>query len=127
MRSGKYRQKAMRYFNFAAAMDLSDIGGKYMMYSAYIAAIGGTTALVYGFAGLRDNNRQALISPQPAGGMVPTRLLPCDPRAEASRGRHRPRTTTYRLLEGEGLTFQHAEEVLTVSAAALTVTRPTPP
>lgn len=47
--------KAIEYFNFAAAMDMSDIGGN-MMNGAHVAAIGGTwLALVYGFAGLRDS------------------------------------------------------------------------
>src|SRR3546814_9930492 len=42
-----YRRKAMRYFNFAAVMDLSDVGGN-MMHGAHIASIGGSwMALVY--------------------------------------------------------------------------------
>src|SRR5690606_14149251 len=35
------RQKALRYINFAAVMDLSDIGGN-MMHGAHVASIGGT-------------------------------------------------------------------------------------
>lgn len=121
-----YRQKAMRYFNFAAAMDLSDIGGN-MMHGAHVASIGGTwLALVYGFAGLRDGY-----------GCISFR--PCLPDEWARlgfslmiRGRWLQveidhAVTTYRLLEGEALTFQHAGESLTVSLAAPMVARPTPP
>ncbi|KMO26953.1 kojibiose phosphorylase, partial [Methylobacterium variabile] len=57
------RQKAIHYFNFALAMDLSDIGGN-MMHGAHIAAIGGTwLALVYGFAGLRDARGRLTFTP----------------------------------------------------------------
>jgi alpha,alpha-trehalose phosphorylase len=43
-----YRDRAMRYFNFAAVMDLSDVGGN-MRHGPHIASIGGTwMALVYG-------------------------------------------------------------------------------
>ena len=49
-----YARRALRYFNFAATMDLSDVGGN-MMHGAHIASIGGAwMALVYGFAGMRD-------------------------------------------------------------------------
>jgi alpha,alpha-trehalose phosphorylase len=121
-----YRQKAMRYFSFAAAMDLSDIGGN-MMHGAHIAAIGGTwLALVYGFAGLRDNNGRISFCPRLPDEW--SRLA----FSLAIRGQKLQvdidhALTTYRLLEGEGLTFQHAEGDLTVSATAPTVTRPTSP
>ena len=121
-----YRQKAMRYFNFAAAMDLSDIGGN-MMHGAHIAAIGGTwLALVYGFAGLRDNNGS--LSFRPCLPEEWSRLsFSLVIRGQKLQVDIDQALTTYRLLEGEGLTFQHAEGNLTVSATAPTVTRPTPP
>jgi trehalose/maltose hydrolase-like predicted phosphorylase len=49
-----YMEKAREYFDFAAVMDLADVGGN-MMHGAHIASIGGTwLALVYGFGGMRD-------------------------------------------------------------------------
>jgi len=120
-----YRQKAMRYFNFAAAMDLSDIGGN-MMHGAHIASIGGTwLALIYGFAGLRDNNGRILFRP-----CLPdewSRLgFPLTIRGQRLRVDIDHAVTTYSLLAGETLTFYHAGEELTVSASAPTISRPTP-
>ena len=116
------REKAIHYFNFAVAMDLSDIGGN-MMHGAHIAAIGGTwLALVYGFAGLRDT-----------GGRIG--FQPCLPEAWGRMSftlRIRGRTirveldhdaATYSLLEGEELTLWHEGERLNLSAAEPSVTR----
>ena len=61
-----YREKALRYFRFAAVMDLSDVGGN-VMHGAHIASIGGTwMALIYGFAGMRDAGGRVLVPAQPA-------------------------------------------------------------
>ena len=116
------REKAIHYFNFAVAMDLSDIGGN-MMHGAHIAAIGGTwLALVYGFAGLRDS-----------GGRIG--FHPCLPEAWGRMSftlRIRGRTirleldhdaATYSLLEGEELTLWHEGERLGLSAAEPSMTR----
>jgi alpha,alpha-trehalose phosphorylase len=120
-----YRQKAMRYFNFAAAMDLSDIGGN-MMHGAHLASIGGTwLALVYGFAGLRDTNGR--ISFRPCLPDEWSRLgFSLTIRGQRLRIDIDHSVTTYGLLAGEALTFHHAGEELTVSASAPTVSRPTP-
>lgn len=116
------REKAIHYFNFAVAMDLSDIGGN-MMHGAHIAAIGGTwLALVYGFAGMRDT-----------GGRIG--FHPCLPEAWGRMSftlRIRGRTirveldhaaATYSLLEGKELTLWHEGERLGLSAAKPSVTR----
>ncbi|AWN36341.1 glycoside hydrolase family 65 protein [Methylobacterium radiodurans] len=101
-------EKALHYFDFALAMDLSDIGGN-MMHGVHIAAIGGTwLALVYGFAGLRD-----------AGGRLT--FDPCLPESWARlrftlavRGRRigvdiDRATATYRLIAGEELIVWHGD------------------
>jgi alpha,alpha-trehalose phosphorylase len=110
-----YRDKAARYFRFAAVMDMSDVGGN-MRHGAHIASIGGTwLALVYGFAGMRDH-----------GGRISFR--PCLPAEWQAlrfsllvRGSHlrvevTPRETRYRLKDGGGLTLRHDGEEIALSA-----------
>ncbi|WP_407530722.1 glycoside hydrolase family 65 protein [Methylobacterium oryzisoli] len=117
------REKAFHYFNFALAMDISDIGGN-MVNGAHIAAIGGTwLALTYGFAGLRDTQGRITFNP-------------CLPEAWSRlrfsltvRGRTLQldighRAVTYRLLAGEGLDIWHAAECLSLSAQDPLITRP---
>ncbi len=120
-----YRQKAMRYFNFAAAMDLSDIGGN-MMHGAHVASIGGTwLALVYGFAGFRDGLGEISFCPSlpdewerlSFSMIIQGRRL----RVEIDRA-----LTTYRLLDGEALKLQHAGETLIVSPTEPAISRSTP-
>jgi len=120
-----YRRKAMRYFNFAAVMDLSDMGGN-MMHGAHIASIGGTwMALVYGFAGMRDVGGRISFRPRLPDQWA--RLAFC-----LNIGGQRLQVeidhsvTTYRLVEGEELTIRHAGEELRLAAATRAVSRPTP-
>ena len=99
-----YRDKAMRYFNFAAVMDLSDIGGN-MMHGAHIASIGGTwLALVYGFAGMRDDGGSISFRPRlPAEW---SRLdIPLTVRGQRLRVDIDHTITRYHLIEGEWLTI----------------------
>ncbi|GJD99975.1 glycoside hydrolase family 65 protein [Methylobacterium isbiliense] len=116
------REKAFHYFNFALAMDMSDIGGN-MMHGAHIAAIGGTwLALVYGFAGLRDTQGRLTFNP-------------CLPEAWARlsftlqvRGRRigidiDHRAATYRLLDGEALAIWQGDERIDLSPDGAAVTR----
>jgi alpha,alpha-trehalose phosphorylase len=121
-----YRRKAMRYFNFAAVMDLSDVGGN-MMHGAHIASIGGTwMALVYGFAGMRDEGGRISFRPRLPDGW--DRLAFClSVRGRRLRVEIDHAATIYRLVEGEELTIRHDGEELTLAAAGRTVTRPSPP
>ena len=120
-----YRQKAMGYFDFAATMDVSDIGGN-MMHGAHIASIGGTwLALVYGFAGFRDGFGRISFRPcLPDDWMQLSFSLLIRGRRLHVEIDHA--LTTYRLLEGEALTFEHAGEALTVSPSVPSAARPTP-
>jgi alpha,alpha-trehalose phosphorylase len=121
-----YAGKALRYFNFAVTMDLSDLGGN-MMHGAHIASIGGSwMALVYGFAGLRDHDGEISFHPRlPAEwrrlcfalGIRGNRL-----RVEVAHDE-----TKYRLIEGDALTIRHSGEAITLTAAVPSVTRATPP
>lgn len=123
-----YRERAARYFRFAAVMDLSDVGGN-MKHGAHIASIGGTwLALVYGFAGMRDY-----------GGRISFRpCLPADWRALrfslSIRGARLQievlqDETRYRLAEGDSLAIRHAGEdiLLTAASAAASRRNPQPP
>ena len=116
------REKAIHYFNFAVAMDLSDIGGN-MMHGAHIAAIGGTwLALVYGFAGLRDTGGRIGFQPclpEAWGRMSFTLCI----RGRTIRVELDHDAATYSLLEGEELTLWHEGKRLNLSAAEPSVTR----
>jgi len=120
-----YRRKALRYFRFAAVMDLSDVGGN-MMHGAHIASIGGTwMALVYGFAGLRDDGGRLSFRPRLPDEW--SRLAFCLTvqgrrlRVEIDRD-----MTSYELLAGAPLALRHDGAEITLSAQAPLVRRPTP-
>ncbi len=109
-----YTQKALDYFNFAVAMDLSDVGGN-VRHGAHIASIGGSwLALVYGFGGLRD-----------AGGRVSFRPSLPEEWSELSfqlqvRGSHlrivaRRDGTSYRLLSGPPISFFQERQEITLT------------
>jgi alpha,alpha-trehalose phosphorylase len=120
-----YARKAREYFQFAATMDISDIGGN-MRNGAHIASIGGTwLALVYGFAGMRDHGGRLSFRPR----------LPAEWRALrfplAIRGRRLrieigQDVTIYRLVEGDALSLVHDGKEISLTAAAPTASRPTP-
>jgi alpha,alpha-trehalose phosphorylase len=121
-----YCKKAMRYFNFAAVMDLSDVGGN-MMHGVHIASIGGTwQALVYGFAGMRDDGGRISFRPRLPDEW--TRLgFALILRGRTLRLDIDHAATTYCLIAGEQLTVFHDGGEITLSAAAPTVSRPNPP
>jgi alpha,alpha-trehalose phosphorylase len=116
----------MRYFNFAAVMDLSDVGGN-MMHGVHIASIGGTwQALVYGFAGMRDDGGRISFRPRLPDEW--TRLgFALILRGRTLRLDIDHAATTYCLIAGEQLTVFHDGGEITLSAAAPTVSRPNPP
>jgi alpha,alpha-trehalose phosphorylase len=106
-----YADKAWEYFDFAVAMDLSDVGGN-MMNGAHIASIGGSwMSLVYGFGGMRDYGGAMSFRPRlPAGW---TRLrFPLTVRGNLIQVDVRRDETTYTLHGGDGLTVTHEGEAL---------------
>lgn len=116
------RDKAIHYFTFALAMDLSDLGGN-MMHGAHIAAIGGTwLALIYGFAGLRDGQGQLRFDPRLPDAW--TRLsFPLSVRGQRLRVEIDHGTASYHLADGAGLSLWHGDERLDLSPATPTITR----
>lgn len=118
-----YRDKALDYFRFAAAMDLSDVGGN-VRHGAHVASIGGTwMALVYGFAGLRDHGGRVSFAPRPPEGWTGLRF------ALAIRGARlrvavEQARTEYVLEAGEALTFWHEGEAVHLTRDAPLAARP---
>ena len=115
-----YMEKAREYFNFAAAMDLADVGGN-MMHGAHIASIGGTwLALVYGFGGLRDYGGHISFRPRLPGDWrrLSFRLTIRDSFVQVDI---RPDQTTYTLRDGPGLHFAHDGEPVELRADAPTI------
>jgi alpha,alpha-trehalose phosphorylase len=121
-----YRQKALRYFNFAAAMDLSDVGGN-MKHGAHIASIGGTwMALVYGFAGMRDHGGRISFRPRLPDDW--SRLaFPLTIKGQGLKVDIDHTATTYLLTQGEQLTVYHDGEEITLTTAMPKATRPNSP
>ena len=118
-----YMEKARQYFDFAAAMDLSDIGGN-MMHGAHIASIGGSwMALVYGFGGMRDYRGQISFRP-----CLPERWqrlrFRLTIRGSAITVEVRPDETTYTLRAGGDLSIEHEGEALRLSPGTPSVTLP---
>ncbi|UFN47986.1 hypothetical protein LPC08_18495 [Roseomonas sp. OT10] len=121
-----YAERAMDYFDNAATMDLSDIGGN-VKHGAHLAAIGGTwLALVYGFGGLTDHGGRIAFSPRlPARWKGMTFHL-CI-RGTRLRAAMTAAETCYELLDGGPLEIEHAGEALRLEPEAGPVTRPNPP
>jgi alpha,alpha-trehalose phosphorylase len=121
-----YAGKALEYFNYAVMMDLSDVGGN-MMHGAHVASIGGSwMALVYGFAGLRDHGGEVCFHPRLPAEWQRLRFALAI-RGSRLRVEAAHDVTTYSLLEGERLTIRHDGEAITLTAAAPSATRATPP
>ncbi len=117
------REKAFHYFNFALAMDMSDIGGN-MVNGAHIAAIGGTwLALIYGFAGLRD--AQGRITFNPCLPDAWSRLsFTLGVRGRRIRVDIDHGTTTYNLLDGQEMELWHGREKIVISPNHPKISRP---
>lgn len=115
-------QRALEYFEFAAAMDMADIGGN-MMHGAHVAAIGGTwLALAYGFVGLRDHEGCISFNPVLPNAWSALKLV-LAVRGQTVRIEIDRSPATYRLLSGERLDFSHAGEDCVLSSAEPVLTR----
>jgi alpha,alpha-trehalose phosphorylase len=121
-----YRDRALDYYEFAAAMDLSDVGGN-VRHGAHVASIGGTwMALVHGFAGLRDHGGAIAFSPRLPEGWSGLRFA-LRIRGARLRVEAGPDRTAYRLEEGEALEFRHEGEPVRLTRAEPEAIRPNTP
>ena len=119
-----YMEKAREYFDFAAVMDLADVGGN-MMHGAHIASIGGTwLALVYGFGGMRDYGGHISFRPRLPSDWrrVSFRLTIRDSFIQVDI---RPDQTTCTLRDGPRLRFAHEGEPVELRADAPAISRST--
>src|SRR3546814_3478981 len=86
-------------------MDLSDVGGN-MMHGAHIASIGGSwMALVYGFAGMRDDGGRISFAPrlpEEWSGLA----FPLTIKGQVLRVEIDNLGTTYRLIAGQRLSIR---------------------
>ena len=108
-----YRDKAIEYLRYALWMDLADVHAN-VEQGCHIASMGGTwMAVVYGVAGMREQNGRITFHPrlgQRVEGLrfhltIQGQLLTVD--IEGRKGQ-----ATYLLREGSGLTIGHLEEEL---------------
>jgi alpha,alpha-trehalose phosphorylase len=110
-----YLDKAIEYLRYALWMDLADVHAN-VEQGCHIASMGGVwMAVVYGVAGMREQNGRISFHPHPHLGQrieglrfhvaIQGQLLMVD--IEARKGQ-----TTYQLREGTGLTISHMEEEL---------------
>jgi alpha,alpha-trehalose phosphorylase len=109
-----YPDKALEYAHYAVLMDLGNVEGN-VKDGCHIASLGGSWMLcVYGFAGMREYGGRLSFNPRLPKGLkslhfpltVQGCLLEVGITAEVA---------TYRLREGEPLTFQHRDQEITLS------------
>ena len=120
-----YREKAVQYAWYGALMDLADVAGN-VRDGCHIASMGGTwMAVVYGLAGLHDWDGQISFRPR-----VPPRVegirFPLTIRGQVLEIDIHRKAVTYRLREGDGLTFRHEEEEIHLSPEHPVAVRPRP-
>ena len=110
-----YRDKAIEYLRYALWMDLADVHAN-VDQGCHIASMGGTwMAIVYGIAGMREQNGRISFKPRLGKRIeglrfhlvIQGQLLMVD--IEGRRDQ-----ITYLLCEGNGLTIGHMEEELTL-------------
>jgi alpha,alpha-trehalose phosphorylase len=97
---------AQKYFQYAAMIDLADLG-RNVRDGVHVASIGGTwMALVYGFAGMRDYDGRISFDPQLPSDW--TRLaFPLQVRGQSLFCEFTPGEARYELRQGEGFTLTH--------------------
>lgn len=113
-----YDAQALDYFNYALFMDLADVQGN-TSDGVHVASTGGVwMALVYGFAGMRDEGGRLSFEPRLPEGW--NRLsFPLQVQGQELVVECTPERTTYTLRSGSKLTVAHRGQDL-----ALTVGEP---
>jgi alpha,alpha-trehalose phosphorylase len=121
---GEY-DKAVSYFRAALLMDLADVGGN-VKDGCHIASMGGTwMALAYGFGGLRDYDGTLSFRPQRPPEAQSSLRFPITWRGQMLEVEIAPDSTAYTLTEGEELVIRHEDEVIALTRANPSVSRPT--
>jgi alpha,alpha-trehalose phosphorylase len=109
-----YMDKALDYYRYAILMDLSDVGGN-VKDGAHIASMGGTwMGLVYGFAGMRDDD--GCLSFNPRLPQATKRLrFSLITRGQVLELDITHESVTYLLKSGPGLTIRHLGKEIQLS------------
>jgi beta-phosphoglucomutase len=114
-----YADLAYAYFMRTARMDLDDINGN-VSHGVHAAAMAGSwVSLVYGFAGLRDDDGRVSFAPRlpPAWSRLRFRLMLGDALLQVTLTEHE---ATYELLAGDQVEIRHFGRPMVVVAAQST-------
>ena len=120
-----YADTAYRYFMLTARMDLDDVN-RNVSHGVHIAAMAGAwVSLVYGFAGLRDDDGTAGFAPRmpTAWSRLRFRVLLGTSRLQVTITRD---TVSYQVLEGPPAEIRHFGRPVAVSPGSPTVIALTP-
>jgi alpha,alpha-trehalose phosphorylase len=109
-----YPDKAMEYARYAVLMDLGNVEGN-VKDGCHIASLGGSWMLcVYGLAGMREYGGRLSFNPRLPKGLKSLHF-PLTVRGRVLEVEIKAETATYRLREGEQLTFRHWDREITLS------------
>ena len=115
---------AIRYGMAALLMDLADVGGN-VKDGCHIASMGGTwMMLVYGLAGMRDNDGMLSFWPRRAPEDNAILRFPVTYRGQLLEVEIRSGEVQYTLREGDCLVIRHETEELQLTPEQPTITRP---
>ena len=118
-----YLEKAFEYFQYGLLMDVADVAGN-VKDGVHLATAGGTwMGIVYGFAGMRDEDGRLRFSPRLPSGIrrLTFRLLAQGRRLEVELS---PAEARYTLLEGDAFEFEHQGQAVRLDRAAPTIRLP---
>ena len=109
-----YLDKALEYAHYAVLMDLGNVEGN-VKDGCHIASLGGSWMLcVFGLAGMRQYHERLSFNPRLPKGLksltFPLTVHGCVLEVEI-----RVETATYRLRQGEQLTFHHCDQKIILS------------
>jgi alpha,alpha-trehalose phosphorylase len=108
-----YHDKALEYGHYAVLMDLGNVENN-VKDGCHIASLGGSWMLcVYGLAGLREYGGRVSFHPWLPKG-IKSLCFPLTVRGRVLEVEIRAETATYRLREGESLTFHHRDQEITL-------------
>jgi alpha,alpha-trehalose phosphorylase len=109
-----YMEEAIEYATYAVLMDLGDVASN-VKNGCHIAAMGGTwMALVYGFAGLRDDDGRLSFRPRLPRTIKRLRF-PLTIRGQRLQVEIDEKSATYLLQQGTQLSIEHQGKALHLS------------
>jgi alpha,alpha-trehalose phosphorylase len=110
-----YAKEAIEYATYAVLMDLGDVAGN-VKNGCHIAAMGGTwMVMIYGFAGLRDDDGRLSFDPRLPETIRRLRF-PLTVQGQRLEVEINEQSATYRLQEGTRLVIFHQGKELVLSA-----------